>query len=448
MPRRVLGRRAACRAVCRRAGRAAGAARQQQVHRRAGAALDVGVGRIVVDSFDEIARLAWASRARRRPEHPGRRRPPRSWFASRPGVEAHTHEFVRTGQEDTKFGFSLLGRGRRGGRPAASCAAGVELVGVHAHIGARSSTSFRAGGRGAGDVLRPARPARARGRRRARRALRQRRVGALQAEWAASTRAACRRPASTGHTDHGRARALIVATAGITLYTVGTVKHLPGIRTYVRVDGGMSDNPRPVLYGSGYEAFLPRAVTRPRPGRSGWWASTARAATSWCPRPTSPTTSRWATPGHAGHRRLRLRHGLQLQQGAPAGRRLRRRGDGRDGGAAGDPRRPGPARRLTPAGRRARRARRSVTGDPAPPRHRAARTVGGPAGLRQRRGRPGRDPPRPGPTTWPPAPASGSSWSASPWPTGRAPPRPRARRLFDTDAAALVADPTSTSWSS
>src|SRR6185369_7202665 len=51
----------------------------------------------------------------------------------------------------------------------------------------------------------------------------------------------------------------IVAAAALTLYTVGTVKELPDIRTYVSVDGGMSDNPRPVLYGSGYEAFLPRA---------------------------------------------------------------------------------------------------------------------------------------------------------------------------------------------
>ncbi len=46
---------------------------------------------------------------------------------------------------------------------------------------------------------------------------------------------------------------------------MGTVKELPGIRTYVAVDGGMSDNPRPVLYGSGYEAFLARAVSAPRP---------------------------------------------------------------------------------------------------------------------------------------------------------------------------------------
>jgi diaminopimelate decarboxylase len=57
----------------------------------------------------------------------------------------------------------------------------------------------------------------------------------------------------------------IVASAAVTLYTVGTVKELPGIRTYVAVDGGMSDNPRPVLYGSGYEAFLPRDVAADRP---------------------------------------------------------------------------------------------------------------------------------------------------------------------------------------
>jgi diaminopimelate decarboxylase len=57
----------------------------------------------------------------------------------------------------------------------------------------------------------------------------------------------------------------IAAAAAITIYTAGTVKELPDIRTYVSVDGGMSDNPRPVLYGSGYEAFLPRTVTADRP---------------------------------------------------------------------------------------------------------------------------------------------------------------------------------------
>jgi len=57
----------------------------------------------------------------------------------------------------------------------------------------------------------------------------------------------------------------VVAAAAVTVYTVGTIKELPGIRTYVSVDGGMSDNPRPVLYGSGYEAFLPRCPDSERP---------------------------------------------------------------------------------------------------------------------------------------------------------------------------------------
>ncbi len=65
----------------------------------------------------------------------------------------------------------------------------------------------------------------------------------------------------------------------ITLYRVGTIKHVPGHRTYVSVDGGMSDNPRPVLYGSGYEAFLPREPLPPDPRRSVSSASTARPAT-------------------------------------------------------------------------------------------------------------------------------------------------------------------------
>jgi diaminopimelate decarboxylase len=83
-------------------------------------------------------------------------------------------------------------------------------------------------------------------------------------EWADAVHRAC---ADMGITDQvtaepGRA---IVASAAVTLYTVGTIKDLPGIRTYVAVDGGMSDNPRPVLYGSGYETFLPRAVGADRP---------------------------------------------------------------------------------------------------------------------------------------------------------------------------------------
>ena len=55
-----------------------------------------------------------------------------------------------------------------------------------------------------------------------------------------------------------------MAQAALTAYTVGTMKDVPGARTYLSVDGGMSDNPRPVLYGSGYEAFAPRLTDRER----------------------------------------------------------------------------------------------------------------------------------------------------------------------------------------
>ena len=60
----------------------------------------------------------------------------------------------------------------------------------------------------------------------------------------------------------------IVASAGVTVYTVGTVKRIEGIRDYVAVDGGMSDNPRPMMYGSPYEAFDPSRTTAERTSRA------------------------------------------------------------------------------------------------------------------------------------------------------------------------------------
>ena len=82
-------------------------------------------------------------------------------------------------------------------------------------------------------------------------------------DWAAGIRAVCEAAGVTASVSAEPGRA-IVAAAAVTLYRVGTVKDLPDIRTYVAVDGGMSDNPRPVLYGSGYETFLPRAADAER----------------------------------------------------------------------------------------------------------------------------------------------------------------------------------------
>ena len=226
-------------------------------------AVERGVGRIVVDSFDEIARLGRLLDTPR-----GGSRRPRVLVRVTPGVEAHTHEFVRTGGEDSKFGFSVAAGAAAEAVAALELLPGVELVGVHAHIGSQvfDVSSFEQAAEVLGRFFAPL-------------DLPELVVGGglgvpyvngerapTQAEWAAATRWAC---AHVGVDSSVRISAepgrSIVATAGMTLYTVGTIKKLPGIRTYVSVDGGMSDNPRPVLYGSGYEAFLPRAVDAARP---------------------------------------------------------------------------------------------------------------------------------------------------------------------------------------
>ena len=235
-------------------------------------ALAVGIGRIVVDSFDEIDRIERLVTAGAGPGVEGSA-PPRPKVLARitPGVEVHTHEFVRTGQDDSKFGFGLAsGAADQAVERLQSLhdAGIVEFVGIHAHLGSQVfalAPFVRAvevladffatlqlpelvvgGGLGVAYVNGEEAPP--------------------MAQWASRVRAACLHagiPESVRvSAEPGRS---IVASAGITLYRVGTVKNVPGYRTYVSVDGGMSDNPRPVLYGSGYEAFLPRSVGAERP---------------------------------------------------------------------------------------------------------------------------------------------------------------------------------------
>jgi diaminopimelate decarboxylase len=219
-------------------------------------ALDAGIGRIVVDSFDELDRLASLGRAAR------------VLLRVTPGVEAHTHEYVMTGQEDSKFGFGLRAGAAAAAVERVRAIPGIELVGLHSHIGSQIvvvSSFVKAievlaeffvpldlpelvvgGGLGVPYVAGEEAP--------------------TISQWARAVHDAAAGagipPGVRVTTEPGRA---IVATAGVTLYTVGTIKDLPGIRTYLAVDGGMSDNPRPVLYGSGYEAFLPRATWAERP---------------------------------------------------------------------------------------------------------------------------------------------------------------------------------------
>jgi diaminopimelate decarboxylase len=218
------------------------------------------VGRLVVDSFDEIDKLEAL--------HASTGWVPRVLVRVTPGVEAHTHVYVMTGQEDTKFGFSIQSGAATEAVDRLRRSAAVDLIGVHAHIGSQifllasfvkeieAMAAFVTplglpelcvgGGLGVAYVEGEEAP--------------------TIMQWAATVREACQ---AAGIPDDVRLTAepgrAIAAGAAITLYTVGTIKRLPGIRTYVAVDGGMSDNPRPVLYGSGYEAFLPRATSAPRP---------------------------------------------------------------------------------------------------------------------------------------------------------------------------------------
>ncbi len=211
-------------------------------------ALEVGVHRVVVDNFDEIERLG---------DLVSGARPLHCLIRVTPGVEAHTHEFIRTGQEDTKFGFSLASGAARRAIVDLRDVPHITLHGVHAHIGSQifDAAGFEetvkilvdfvadddfdelciGGGLGVAYVEGEA--------------------TLTLTQWGRAGRAAALAagldPRVRLTAEPGRA---IVAQAGVTIYRVGAVKTVTQ-RTYMAVDGGMSDNPRPVLYGSGYEAF-------------------------------------------------------------------------------------------------------------------------------------------------------------------------------------------------
>ena len=221
-------------------------------------ALDRGVGRIVVDSFDEIDRLESI--------HARTGQVATVLLRVTPGVEAHTHEYIATGQDDSKFGFTVSTGVATAAVERAVASPALDLRGIHAHIGSQvfRLDSFRSAAQVLAEFSNPL-------------ALAELSIGGglgvayVEGEetlpiaaWGEIVIDACRDAGVTAQilAEPGRS---IAASAAITLYEVGTVKELEGIRTYVSVDGGMSDNPRPVLYGSGYEVFLPRCAGADRP---------------------------------------------------------------------------------------------------------------------------------------------------------------------------------------
>ncbi|MBE3583043.1 MAG: diaminopimelate decarboxylase [Limnochordaceae bacterium] len=229
-------------------------------------ALRVGVGRVVVDSADELHRLQQVAAAR------GQVTP--IWLRVTPGIEAHTHHYIQTGQLDSKFGVPLAGGQALAVLQEALQLPNVRLMGVHAHIGSQildptpfqlvapllvqllaqlreqAGVTLRELDLGGGfaarytkEVIPPVAQV----------------VGAL----ASALATACDQqqvPAPKLFLEPGRA---LVAEAGITLYRVGTCKTIPGVRTYVSVDGGMADNPRVALYQATYRACLPDRLQEP-----------------------------------------------------------------------------------------------------------------------------------------------------------------------------------------
>jgi len=205
-----------------------------------------GVGHLILDSFDEIERC---ERLLDRPQD--------VLIRVTPGIRPSTHDYVQTGQLDSKFGFGLEdGLAERAiERVLASDV--LNLTGLHAHIGSQIfelepyTLAIRALGELAGDWCRIVNVG-----------------GGLGIAYTADDA-----PPSIDEYVEVKVRAVaaafgegvrimvepgrsLVGNAGITAYRVGTVKEIPGVRTYVAVDGGMSDNMRPMLYGSRYEALI------------------------------------------------------------------------------------------------------------------------------------------------------------------------------------------------
>ena len=220
-------------------------------------AIAAGIDHIVVDSFDEIDRIEKL--------HADGLPVVRVQLRITPGVHVHTHEFVSTGQDDSKFGFNLNNGDAMKAITRAQSSTAIDLIGIHCHIGSNVfavdnfaeaskvmvdlfstlnlSELTLGGGLGVAYTENEEAP--------------------TIEQWAEVLQRATQSlpTGSKVSVEPGRS---IVASAGVTVYSVGTVKPIDGIRTYISVDGGMSDNPRPVLYGSGYEAFDPARMSADR----------------------------------------------------------------------------------------------------------------------------------------------------------------------------------------
>jgi diaminopimelate decarboxylase len=212
-------------------------------------AFESGVGHLILDSFDEIE---LADRLLDRTQ--------RVLIRVTPGIKPSTHDYVQTGQLDSKFGFGLADGLAERAVERVRASKRLELVGLHAHIGSQifelepyvkaieviaefcDASDFEpellnvGGGLGIAYVDSDEPPS-------------------IDDYVEVKVRGVQRvfDPVPGILIEPGRS---LVGNAGVTAYRIGTVKEIPGVRNYVAVDGGMSDNLRPMLYGSRYEAVI------------------------------------------------------------------------------------------------------------------------------------------------------------------------------------------------
>jgi diaminopimelate decarboxylase len=209
-------------------------------------AVEAGIGHVILDSFQEIARLDALLD-----------RPQDVLIRVTPGILASTHTYVQTGQLDSKFGFGLEDGLARRAIDEVGASRNLNLVGLHAHIGSQIfelepyTAAIEALAELAGPYCRILNVG-----------------GGLGIAYTSEDEP----PSIDTYVDvkvRGVQRVFdpvpriliepgrsLVGNAGVTAYTVGTVKEIPGVRTYLAVDGGMSDNLRPMLYGARYEAIV------------------------------------------------------------------------------------------------------------------------------------------------------------------------------------------------
>lgn len=223
-----------------------------------------GVGKFVVDNFYEIERIDEIAKTYDKVQ--------KILLRVTPGIEAHTHEYIKTGQIDSKFGFTILNNNTLNAVKRAIELPNIELVGLHCHIGSQIFditpyedavdvmlslvASIRQGlgyelkeldlGGGFGIHYRSGDNPKT-----------------VEQFCSAILSRADKTAAELGITlpsltiEPGRS---IIGKAGTTLYTVGAIKEIPEVRKYVAVDGGMTDNIRPALYKAEYECVIANRV--------------------------------------------------------------------------------------------------------------------------------------------------------------------------------------------